>query len=140
MAPLFFGKEFVFLNSDNCRKMKTTILRSVGSLFLILFLPGVIACDSLIQEENQLEGDFMIWSDFDGPPIDVYVDNSFSGTITGFFSSTPECNSDGCVTVSLEAGTYDFYAEEQASGGQGKKWSGTITVRASSCGALGLSL
>jgi len=100
----------------------------------------VVSCEGLLEDENLQEGRFTFWSNFDGPPIDIYVDNTFRGTITSFYPSNPGCEANGCVTVVLSPGIYSFEAVEQAgNAGTPKEWDGTIEVKADACSMLGLS-
>ena len=109
--------------------------------YIWLPIPAVIfhSCDLGLDEDSPTDGKMMFWSNFDGPPIDVYVSGDFSGTITTYFSEPPDCETSGCVTVTLVPGTYQFYAEEQTQGGTGKTWSGSITIRANVCGTVPLA-
>ena len=98
------------------------------------------SCETGLEDEDATKGKTMFWSNFDGPPIDVFVDGSFNGTITTFYSETPDCESNGCVTITLPLGSYDFYAAEQSNGNnQPRDWEGTFSVKANSCGTILLS-
>jgi hypothetical protein len=111
-------------------------------IFFFLMIPVALmeSCDPGLGNDQVVDGKMMFWSNFDGPPIDVFVDSKFSGTITTFFSETPDCESQGCVTVTLIPGSYSFHAEEtNVAGGTGKSWDGTITIRANGCGSLTLT-
>ena len=119
--------------------MKTRLFR-FNVIWLAFAMLMVASCEGLLEEENLEEGLFTFWSNFDGPPIDVFVDNTFRGTISTFYSSNPGCEADGCVTVALAPGIYDFEAIEQMiNAGTPKEWSGTIEIKADACGTLGLS-
>jgi len=100
----------------------------------------ISSCEGLLDEENQEEGKFTFWSNFDGPPIDITVDNTYYGTISTFYPSTPGCEADGCVTVALSPGIYNFEAIEQANNsGSQREWDGTIEIKTDVCSTLGLS-
>jgi hypothetical protein len=107
---------------------------------IILLVIGMLAsCEGLVQE-NEEEGKYMFWSNFDGPPIDIFVNNNFYGTISTFYSSTPDCDASGCVTVILPTGNYNFEAVEQANNsGSQRDWSGSFEIKPNVCGKLGLS-
>ena len=78
---------------------------------------------------QQQSGRVVFWSDFQGAPINVYMDGSFKGTITAISQTTPECGSSGNVTVTLSPGTYSYYAEDGT-----YEWSGrTFTVKSGQC-------
>ena len=111
-------------------------------LLLILIFAGTVlidSCEGFLDDPVQY-GSFMFWSNFDGPPIDITVENSSAGTITTFYEESPPCESSGCVTVELVPGTYNFEADEQSNNvNTPRQWSGTITVRENVCGKLGLT-
>ncbi len=108
-------------------------------ILTVMFPLGLMeSCDTT--GVDTVNGKMMFWSDFDGPPIDVYIDNNFSGTIDQYFNKTPDCGSDGCVTVTLDPGSYSFHAEEHPGpGSTGQTWDKTVTIVANSCGALELT-
>lgn len=113
--------------------------RYINILQIILLTSFVFfsSCDTLIDEESELNGQTMFWSNFDGPPIDVFIDGDFYGTITTYFTEVPTCETPGCVTVELPAGSYDFYATEQSNGtNQPRDWENFFTVRANACGTI----
>jgi len=106
-------------------------------LSIVLFISS---CEGLLDEENNEKGKFTFWSNFDGPPIDIWVDNDFYGSISKFYSSNPNCEAEGCVTVTLPPGVYNFDAIEQPNNsGSQREWDGTIEVKANVCSTLGLS-
>ena len=110
------------------------------NIVLISSILFITSCEGLLAEENSEQGKFTFWSNFDGPPIDIIVNNSYYGTISNFYPSNPGCEADGCVTVVLPTGTYAFEAIEQPNNsGSQKEWDGTIEVRANVCSTLGLS-
>lgn len=113
-------------------------LRNIKLLVIVILgFSFFFSCDTLYDEETELTGKIMFWSNFDGPPIDVYIDGAFYGTITSFFTDAPSCESAGCVTVELPAGSYDFYAVEQSNGvNQPRDWENSFTVRANYCGTI----
>jgi hypothetical protein len=111
-------------------------------LIMFLILAGTIFMDSCEEflDEGVEYGSFMFWSNFDGPPIDIKIENSRAGTITAFYEESPACESSGCVTVELQPGTYNFEAVEQSNNGNTpREWSGTITVSVNVCKKLGLT-
>ena len=109
----------------------------------IILISGILfitSCEGLLDEENSEQGKFTFWSNFDGPPIDIFVNNSYYGSINEFYSSNPGCEADGCVTVVLPPGTYTFEAIEQPNNsGSQREWDGTIEIKANYCSTLGLS-
>lgn len=105
----------------------------ISSMFILL------SCEGLV-DENEEEGRYTFWSNFDGPPIDVFVENNFYGTISSFYGSNPGCDAVGCVTVLLPTGIYSWNAVEQPNNsGSQKEWDGTLEIKPNSCGSLGLS-
>lgn len=105
--------------------------------FTLLFFAS---CEGLLESEDLEEGMFTFWSNFDGPPIDIFVDNTYYGSIDTFYSSNPGCEAVGSVTIVLAPGNYNFEAIEQAGNtGTPKEWDGTIEVKANVCSTLGLS-
>ena len=119
--------------------MRTRLLKLNVLLFTFTLL--IFASrEGLLESETIKEGMFTFWSNFDGPPIDIYVDNTYYGSISTFYSSNPGCEADGSVTVLLAPGIYDFEAIEQAGNtGTPKEWDGTIEIKADVCSTLGLS-
>jgi len=110
------------------------------NVILILLSLFIVSCEGLLDEENPAEGMYTFWSNFDGPPIDIFIDNVYYGTITTFYPSNPGCEADGCVTVVLAPGSYYFEAIEQAgNAGSQRDWDGTIEIKADVCNTLGLS-
>lgn len=110
------------------------------SIVLLSSILFITSCEGLLDEENNEQGKFTFWSNFDGPPIDIFVNNDFYGSISTFYSSTPGCEADGCVTVVLPPGIYDFYAIEQPNNsGSQREWDGTIEIKTNFCSSLGLS-
>jgi len=108
---------------------------------LTIILIGLVeSCEPGLGNDQPVDGKMMFWSNFDGPPIEVYVDGKYSGSITAFFTDTPACETQGCVTVTTAPGTYVFHAEEQSgTGGSAKTWDGSITIRANGCGTKTLT-
>ena len=119
--------------------MRTRILKL--NLLLFTFTLLIFAsCEGLLESENLEEGKFTFWSNFDGPPIDIFIENRYYGSINTFYSSNPGCEADGSVTVVLSTGIYNFEAIEQAgNAGTPKEWDGTIEIKADVCSTLGLS-
>ena len=119
--------------------MKIRLLR-LNVLLITITLLLFASCEGLLEDENLEEGMFTFWSNFDGPPIDIFVDNTYYGSINTFYSTNPGCEADGCVTVVLAPGTYNFEAVEQAGNmGTPKAWDGSIEIKANVCSTLGLS-
>jgi len=54
----------------------------------------------------------MVWTDADWGcgAIAVYVDGSYAGSVSSYYSSTPSCGSSGCVTVSVTPGSHSMSA------------------------------
>lgn len=95
------------------------------SFFLLLIFFSCESDESLDNSIN-LEKKIVFWSDFQGPPIDVFINNSFKGTITAINSTAPDCNSSGNVTVDVtNSSVIQLYAEEQQTG---RIWEKKITI------------
>ena len=110
------------------------------NLLCISILLSVNSCEGLLEEDIIEEGSYMFWSNFDGPRIDVFIEGNYFGTITQFYNTSPGCNADGCVTVTLEPGTYEMYAIEQTmSGITPREWNDVFTIRPNACGKKGLT-
>ena len=110
------------------------------TLLMAIMIFTIIACDTAFNDEIVEEGQFMIWSNFDGPPIDIFIDGKIYGTISQFYLTKPSCGSDGCVTITLSPGVYNFMAVEQSNNGTpGNEWEGTINVEPNICKTLGLT-
>ena len=116
-------------------------MKLIRLIVIVIVLPSIIAsCDGLLDDENQEEGKYTFWSNFDGPPIDILIENNYYGSISSFYSSNPGCDADGCVTVALAVGIYNFEAIEQPNNsGTQREWDGTIEIKSNICGSLGLS-
>lgn len=75
-------------------------------------------------------GTILFWTNSYNGDIDVSVDGAVKGVITKYQSSaTPACGSDGYVTLTYPAGTYNFYAKAA----NGRTWSGVFTVANGEC-------
>lgn len=110
------------------------------SSYLIITVLVLNSCDTLLEDDLINEGKYTFWSNFDGPPIDIYIDNIHYGTIELFYPDNPGCEAEGCVTVNLPVGDYDFNAVEQFNvSGTPSEWNGTISIKDNTCGTLGLS-
>lgn len=115
------------------KKIRLTVLLLLAS---VLFIES---CEGLLNDESVELGSYMFWSNFDGPPIDIFIESKMYGSITSFYTESPGCNAAGCVTVDLEPGTYDFLAIEQTNlGNNPREWDGTFTISPNICGKLGL--
>ncbi len=85
----------------------------------------------------EYEGEGIFWTDWDYGVgnISVYVEGSYQGQITGYYSSsTPDCGASSCVTITREPGTYSFYAEAD----DGTYWSHYITIYKNDCSTMRL--
>ena len=120
--------------------MKRAIITFLLTISILFPLSLFESCEAGLGDDMLSDGKKMFWSDFDGVNIDVYIDNSFEGTIDQFFNSTPDCGSDGCVTITRSPGTYHFHAEEQnGPGSNNRSWDRDITINAGTCGAIALT-
>ncbi|HLF33575.1 MAG TPA: hypothetical protein VI583_05035 [Cyclobacteriaceae bacterium] len=120
--------------------MKFGINRYLLTVILFILVSLIESCDPLLADDTVVDGKVMFWSSFDGPPIDVYIDGNYKGTVSQFFSEEPQCESQGCVTATLTPGTYTFYAEEQfGPGGNDRTWEYDVIVKASMCGTYELT-
>jgi len=117
-------------------------MKKIKLTFIILF-SGMLfleSCEGVLNDDVIDFGSFMFWSNFDGPPIDIYIEGSLKGTITSFYEEAPGCEASGCVTFDMEPGTYTFEAVEQSNNNNTpREWSGSITVRTNACTKLGLT-
>jgi hypothetical protein len=43
--------------------------------------------------------------------INVYIDDSYIGTLNSYYTSTPGCGASGGASISVEPGTHKFYAQ-----------------------------
>lgn len=77
-------------------------------------------------------GEAVFWTDKDYGvgQIEVYVSSSYVGKITRYYTSTPDCNANGCVTIKREPGTYTFSAFAV---NDETTWGGTITISSGKC-------
>ena len=73
--------------------MRTRLFK-INVLLLTVILLILASCEGLLENENFEEGMFTFWSNFDGPPIDIFVDNTYYGSIDSFYSSNPGCEAD----------------------------------------------
>ena len=97
----------------------------------------MVSCEIGMEGEDEADGKIMFWSNFDGPPIDVFVDGTFYGTITSFFPEVPDCESNGCVTITLPSGSYDFYAVEKSDGANKQSdWEDFFSIKSNFCGTI----
>jgi len=118
----------------------TKITRHIWMILFVLSWSFMASCEALLEDDDITSGKTMFWSNFDGPPIDVFVDGAYYGTITSFYSETPSCESTGCVTISLPTGSYEFYAAEQSNGtSQPRDWEGPFIVKTNFCGTISLT-
>lgn len=88
----------------------------------------------LYSTSNVTKCNLMFWSNFSGPPIDVYIEDAYVGTIDKYYSTgEPDCFANGCVTVSYDSPRVISYKaiERQT----GDYWNSTISVT-SGCNKL----
>lgn len=82
----------------------------------------------------EYSGDFVFWTSQQFNYIDVTV-SGITKSITLYYpSGGVDCGSNGCATFHLPVGSYNYYAEENATFGDW--WSGTITVPMNGCSSL----
>jgi len=74
------------------------------------------------------------WSDFQGSPISVYVNGSYSGQISSIYNSSPGCSASGCVTKTLTSSTTISYTANDGT----NNWSGSKTLN-NSCTTINLT-
>jgi PKD repeat protein len=77
-------------------------------------------------------GQVVFWTDKSSgwSSIDVTVNGTAVGSITGYATSAPACGTSKAVTVTGNPGTYSFSAKSNT----GATWNGTITITANQCG------
>ncbi|WP_276135159.1 hypothetical protein [Polluticoccus soli] len=80
-------------------------------------------------------GTAMFWSNFQGSPISVYINGSYAGQITQYYSSSPSCGATGCVTKQYSSTTTLSYTAED----DDHSWDGTLSVT-SGCNKMCLTL
>jgi len=101
--------------------------------------PGAINYDYSATTNDgtcQYYGDGMFWTDADYGHgyISVYLEGSYIGDITNYYSSSPACFTSGCVTVTKVPGTYSFTADAD----DGTWWQGSITIYGDNCSKMRL--
>lgn len=82
-------------------------------------------------------GDGVFWTDGDYGHgyISVYLEGTYLGQITSFYSGLPpDCYDSGCVSFTRDPGTYSFYAEAN----DGTWWQGNITIYGGNCSKMRL--
>ncbi|MBD3167348.1 hypothetical protein GF324_12175 [bacterium] len=93
-------------------------LRVVLVALLISTVWVWVGCDLLEDDgEEQGEGDVVFWvdEDYDEGYIDVWVEDTHRGRVTHYYpDEVPTCGAGGCVSVLLDAGTYDYLAESES--------------------------
>ena len=92
---------------------------------LVLIFTGCTKDDPpepVIEIDNRV----VFWSNFQGEPITVYLNDSNIGTVTSINSAAPGCGSSGNVTRTLSPGFYSFFATE--SGENPYTWNGSFTI------------
>ncbi|QIP14699.1 hypothetical protein G8759_19820 [Spirosoma aureum] len=84
-------------------------------------------------------GNVVFWTNFNGPYIEVFVNNQLIGTMTQYITSggAPGCGQQGFVTVTLPQGSYSFVAKSKAL--IPAKWEGSITVINGQCRSMQLN-
>jgi hypothetical protein len=126
---------FLIKNPQTMKTLQTSLALAKKLSLLLLFLLAssmmFTSCDEeesnedLMQDVNT-QPQVVFWSDFQGPPIDVWLNDTRAGTITAIGSTPPECGSSGNATINVANGSsYDLYAQEQ---GNGREWRTTITI------------
>lgn len=78
-------------------------------------------------------GNLIFWSDFKGNPIKIYIHDQYIGMVNNYINGniTPDCNTEGFVTVSLPGGIYSFIAKQE--GISGLAWGGFISIKNGQC-------
>lgn len=81
-------------------------------------------------------GKISFWSSLKrGGPISVYIEDTYIGEISSYFSEgTPNCGQNGTLVFEYKPGTYKFRASNS-----NLTWKGTITITADICKLQGLS-
>lgn len=97
------------------------IIKSIFICFLFLGLTSCEEDDS--SDSNSGDDTYVFWSDFNGPPIKVWVDDVYQGKVTSVLTDSPNCNSSGNVTFQTSNSSHSFYAEEEDGT---HYWSGTL--------------
>ena len=69
----------------NVFKMKLFRFSSYLLIVALVFYSG----DTVLEEDLIEEGKYTFWSNFDGPPIDIFIDNIYYGTIELFYPDNP---------------------------------------------------
>ncbi len=85
---------------------------------------------------NNTPGQAIFWvmSDLGCGVITVTIGGN-SKTISSYYGSAPDCGASGCANYTLNPGTYNFTASCT-----NRNWSGSITVAASGCSRMQLTL
>ena len=95
-----------------------------------IFLNSCNVTDPPKKEEQNGSIIFWLKANYNLGTIDVYIDNSFVGTITSYYSNgNPQCGSQGCVTKSLTTGQHSFSAVSQS----GAHWNNNFEVSSGTC-------
>ncbi|MBA4850503.1 PKD domain-containing protein [Emticicia sp. BO119] len=78
-------------------------------------------------------GYLLFWSDFQGNPIKIYVNEHYIGVLNKYVNGNlvPDCDAEGFVTVNLPAGIYPFAAKQE--GVSGLAWGGFISIKNGLC-------
>jgi hypothetical protein len=126
--------------------MKNTL--QVKTLMVLLLILGITACEKsepkvrgctdksatnynpkATESDNSCNyvGNITFWYNSVGSNATVRV-NGQVGTISKYYSTTPQCNSVGCANFQLPPGSYPFTAESTFN-----KWSGSVTVVKNDC-------
>lgn len=94
-------------------------------------------CRSLRLYVSNETGQGIFWTDADYGvgKISVYVEETYEGQITGFYSTgTPDCGSEYCVTIERSPGTYSFRAVSDNE----TEWNSSITITSGGCKTMRL--
>lgn len=86
--------------------------------------------------ETDGQGTFWTSEDLSCGNISVFIEGTYAGKISGYYSSiTPSCGADDCVTITQAPGTYNWNAECTS-----YTWNGTITIYDNNCSTMQLTL
>jgi hypothetical protein len=57
--------------------------------------------------------------------INIYVNGAYAGTISSYYTSSPSCGANGCVTVTVTGSNNTWYGQQVSGSGY---WSGSYTL------------
>lgn len=83
------------------------------------------------------DGQIMFWiqSDLGCGNISVTLEGQGSGSISGYYSTSPSCGASGSANFTVPAGTYSFSASCD-----GRTWDGSVTVSEGQCFKMQLTI